>query len=220
MYSQLYTFLFFTSMITCMKTRGERLKERRLELDLKMREVAKDLNISISGVQNLEKGNVMPALDLGLKLARLYEKSVEWIISGHEGPNDKIPVVGNTQAGPDNNWLDNIYPENWSYEYISFPSNGRRIYALKVVGDSMSALYQEGDVVLVDADAQPVIGEDVVVRTTRDETMIKKLARIDNNQIYLDSTNDQFKRIIRNSDEITMMHTVIGSVKSFMVKHR
>lgn len=37
-----------------MKTRGERLKARRLEMKLTLREVAEAVDISIAGVQNLQ----------------------------------------------------------------------------------------------------------------------------------------------------------------------
>ncbi len=49
-----------------MKTRGERLKARRLEMKLTLREVAEAVDISIAGVQNLERGDVMPSLEIGI----------------------------------------------------------------------------------------------------------------------------------------------------------
>ncbi|XQL83032.1 helix-turn-helix domain-containing protein [Escherichia coli] len=55
-----------------MKTRGERLKARRLEMKLTLREVAEAVDISIAGVQNLERGDVMPSLEIGIALVSAY----------------------------------------------------------------------------------------------------------------------------------------------------
>ncbi|PAU40886.1 DNA-binding protein, partial [Klebsiella pneumoniae] len=56
-------------MIDRMKTRGERLKARRLELKMTLKQVAQSVGISLPGVQNLERGDVMPSLEIGLALA-------------------------------------------------------------------------------------------------------------------------------------------------------
>ncbi|WP_407261560.1 helix-turn-helix domain-containing protein [Klebsiella quasipneumoniae] len=53
-------------MIDRMKTRGERLKARRLELKMTLKQVAQSVGISLFGVQNLERGDVMPSLEIGL----------------------------------------------------------------------------------------------------------------------------------------------------------
>ncbi len=53
-------------MIDRMKTRGERLKARRLELKMTLKQVAQSVGISLPGVQNLERGDVMPSLEIGL----------------------------------------------------------------------------------------------------------------------------------------------------------
>lgn len=198
--------------------RGERLKKRRNELGLSMREVAAMLDISVSGVQNLEKDEVMPNLKLGMAISRAYKKSLEWIVDGVDNSEEKIPILGNTQAGPNAYW-ENIYQDNYSPEFIRMYSRGKKLYGLKVVGDSMNLLYPEGDVVIVDSNSEPILGEDIIVKFKSGEVMIKRLARFDNNNIYLDSLNDNFKRMVRSKSDIEFIHPVVGSVKSFMVEH-
>lgn len=198
--------------------RGERLKLRRKELNYTLRAAADKLGISTAGVQNLERDETMPNLELGLKIAELYKKSILWVLNGTEEAFDRIPVIGNTQAGPDKVWFDNLYPDNFSHEYVNLPAKGKHIYGLRVVGDSMKGVYAEGDIVLVDPDSPPIFGEDVIVKTEND-VMVKRLARIVDKKVYLDSSNTAFDRIIKNLEEIELMHPVIGSVKSFMVEH-
>lgn len=84
-----------------MKTRGERLKARRLEMKLTLREVAEAVDISIAGVQNLERGDVMPSLEIGIALAKCLRKPVHWVLYGTEYDPDRIPVIGTTESGPD-----------------------------------------------------------------------------------------------------------------------
>lgn len=199
--------------------RGERLKQRRIELGLTMRQAAEMLDVSVSGVQNLEKNEVMPNLKLGMAISHAYKKSLQWIVDGIDNIDDIIPILGNTQAGPAAYWENIDYPNNYSYEYIRMCSQGRRLYGLRVVGDSMNLLYPEGDIVIVDSKNEPILGEDIIIKFKSGEVMIKRLARFDNNNIYLDSLNDNFKRMVRPRDEIEFIHPVIGSVKSFMVEH-
>ncbi len=67
-------------MIDRMKTRGERLKARRLELKMTLKQVAQSVGISLPGVQNLERGDVMPSLEIGLAPAKCLRKPVQWIL--------------------------------------------------------------------------------------------------------------------------------------------
>lgn len=199
--------------------RGERLKKRRLELGLTMRQAAEMLDVSVSGVQNLEKDEVMPNLKLGIAISHAYKKSLQWIVDGVDNIEDKIPILGNTQAGPDVFWENLDYPNNYSHEYIKMSSKGRKLYGLRVMGDSMNVLYPEGDIVIVDSNSEPIIGEDVIIKFKTGEVMIKRLSRFDREHIYLDSLNDKFKRMVRLKSDIDFIHTVVGSVKSFMIEH-
>ncbi|WP_227537195.1 helix-turn-helix domain-containing protein [Klebsiella pneumoniae] len=91
-------------MIDRMKTRGERLKARRLELKMTLKQVAQSVGISLPGVQNLERGDVMPSLEIGLALAKCLRKPVQWILFGTESDPDRVPVIGTTESGPDSDW--------------------------------------------------------------------------------------------------------------------
>ena len=96
--------------------RGERLKQRRIELGFTMRQAAELLGLSVSGVQNLEKDEVMPNLKLGMAIGRIYNKSLQWIVDGVDVIEDKIPILGNTQAGPDAFWKKIDYHDNNFHE--------------------------------------------------------------------------------------------------------
>jgi len=193
--------------------RGERLRNRRLELGLTMRQAAKMLGISISGVQNLEKDEVMPNLRLGMTISNVYKKSLHWIVDGIESIDDKIPILGNTLTGPE------VHDEQGDYpiEYIKMSSTGKQLYGLRVIGNSINVLYPEGDIVIVDSNSEPVLGEDAIIKFKTGEIMIQRLSRFDRDYIYLDSLNDNLKRIVRLKNEIEFINTIVGTVKSFMI---
>ncbi|WP_228707166.1 helix-turn-helix domain-containing protein [Klebsiella pneumoniae] len=140
-------------MIDRMKTRGERLKARRLELKMTLKQVAQSVGISLPGVQNLERGDVMPSLEIGLALAKCLRKPVQWILFGTESDPDRVPVIGTTESGPDSDWQPGE-PAN-TERFLPFVSQRETVYAL-TVGNQVQHSYQPGDVVLVDSALTPV----------------------------------------------------------------
>ena len=113
-------------MIDRMKTRGERLKARRLELGMTLQQVAKSVDISLPGVQNLERGDVMPSLKIGLALAKCLRKPVQWILFGTESDPDRVPVIGTTESGPDSDWQPGE-PAN-TERFLPFVSQRETVY--------------------------------------------------------------------------------------------
>ena len=202
-------------MINSMKTRGERLKARRLELKLTLKQVAEAVGISLPGVQNLERGDVMPSLEIGLSLAKCLRKPVQWILYGTESDPDRVPVIGTTESGPDSDWQPGE-PAN-TERFLPFVSQRNTVYAL-TVGNQVQRNYQPGDVILVDSSLTLVPGEDVLVCEKNGEITIQRLARFDEEHYYLDSANSQ--RVIHDKSDLQFVHQVVGTIKSFMVEGR
>ncbi|MFR0644290.1 helix-turn-helix domain-containing protein [Enterobacter hormaechei] len=202
-------------MIKGMKTRGERLKARRLELKLTLKQVAEAVGISLPGVQNLERGDVMPSLEIGLSLAKCLRKPVQWILYGTESDPDRVPVIGTTESGQDRDWQPGE-PAN-TERFLPFVSQRSTVYAL-TVGNQIQRNYQPGDVILVDSSLTLVPGEDVLVCEKNGEITIQRLARFDDQHYYLDSANSQ--RVIHDKSDLQFVHQVVGTIKSFMVEGR
>lgn len=202
-------------MIDRMKTRGERLKARRLELGMTLQQVAKSVDISLPGVQNLERGDVMPSLKIGLALAKCLRKPVQWILFGTESDPDRVPVIGTTESGPDSDWHPGE-PAN-TERFLPFVSQRETVYAL-TVGNQVQHNYQPGDVVLVDSALTPVPGEDVLVCDKDGKISIQRLARFDDERYYLDGANSQ--RVIHEKSDLQFVHQIVGTIKSFMIEGR
>lgn len=198
---------------------GEWIKARRLELNKTTRELGALIGTTGSAVSNIENHGVIPNLGVAYKLAAALDRPTDWVLTGRfDNNSSKIPIVGNTQAGPDKEW--NEIDLGGCYEYVNFPIQSNKYYALKVVGDSMSPRVLEGEVVIVDPISVPQTGEDVVVKMLDGETMIKTLASIRDNQVFLDSTNSSYKRIIKDKKDLLYMHAVVAVARSVMIGHK
>jgi transcriptional regulator with XRE-family HTH domain len=203
-----------------MKTRGERLRARRLELGLTLREVSDYVDISIPGVQNLERTNsdgtsVMPSLLIGAALAKCYKKSVEWILTG-EDIDPRVPVTGTTNTGPQKRDEGKDFDKYLPLSCIHRDTGS--VYALTISSlVSENAGYQVGDYLLLDSAMEPISGEDVLVMRVGGDIAVLRLSRIDEDgRFYFDFPGQP--RVIIEKNEIEFLHQIIGTIKSFAVE--
>lgn len=202
-------------MISVMK-KGEWIKIRRNELGKTTRELGASIGTTGSAVSNIENHGVIPNLAVAYKLAAALGRPTDWILTGQYSETaSRIPIIGDTQTGPEREWSEGGI--GGCSEYVNFPAQSNKYYALRVIGDSMCPRVLEGEVVIIDPYISPQTGEDVVIKMRDGETMIKTLASIREGQIFLDSTNASYKRIIKNKQDILYMHLVVAVARSVMV---
>lgn len=119
-----------------------------------------------------------------------------------------IPVVGNTQGGPAKHWLETGHPAGFGDEYVDMISKDANAYALYVRGSSMSPRFREGDVILVEPSSTAEAGDEVVVRTTDGQVMVKTLVSNRNDQVILSSISQDHDRIVLRFSQIEFIHAV------------
>lgn len=208
-----------------MKKRGDWLKARREELKkinktkFSIRALASRVGVSYAGLSHLENTDAMPSLDLGVKLAKELDRSIEWVLTGINTESRKgIPVIGSTTTGPDMEWFKDGYEQNEIIEFVDLSIPNRNLYGL-TVSDNEIPYYRVGEVLVIDPDMEPVTGEDVLVITADGkDSGVKILASQRAGKVYLDSPREQSQRIIRDLDEIIVMHPIIFAAKSVAVK--
>ncbi len=103
-----------------------------------------------------------------------------------------IPLLGLARAGTGGFFDDGGFPVGQGWDEVDFPAPARdsqSVYALEVQGDSMLPLYRDGDVLIVEANAETRKGDRVVVKTHEGEVMAKVLVRRTSRQIELMSIN-------------------------------
>ncbi|ECA8972952.1 XRE family transcriptional regulator [Salmonella enterica subsp. enterica serovar Omuna] len=193
--------------------RAERLRERRLALKLTMREVSEVIGLTIAGVQNLERVGGIPGLDVGLKLARLYQRPVQWIVDGTGITTSAVPIAGTTDTGPEAGWNTPDYePERG---WVPLRSAAVIMFALKITNSNSSSRYVPGDVLLLNAERSPANGNDVFIATDA-RFIFGRLVRISDQEVIVDEL-DSAKRHAIDAAEVSGVWEIIGSVNANFV---
>ena len=142
----------------------DRLKEALAIRKMSAAELARLSNVNEGAISQYKKGAYKATQENLDRLAKTLNVSIAWLM-GADVPMEKeikyssptvtddvvaFPVIGEIAAG-----YDQIAVENWSGDTVEVPKSylkGRSVddfMVLKVHGDSMYPLYQEGDTVLI-----------------------------------------------------------------------
>ncbi|MDK9857592.1 XRE family transcriptional regulator [Staphylococcus equorum] len=139
-----------------------------------------------------------------------YEKSTLETL-----PVKKIPVVSQISAGLP------IYSEENLVDYIYFSkeklSDDKEEFGLKVSGDSMNKIFDEGDVVVIEKDSIVENGQLGVVMINGYNGTVKRI-RYNNDQIILipeSNNSNHYPQVYNKNDEVKIVGRVVASVKIF-----
>lgn len=223
------------SSVARMTTRGQRLRAARQAKGWTQGELAEASGVGQGVISKIERDAQGPT-SFTVPLARALGASVDYIDEGigdmfaaapkprveaEPGPDihlSTIPIVGDTQGGPDKYYIEYGYPTGYGDEVVDTPAKNPHTYGLRVRGSSMHPRMREGDVVTLDPEEQAMVGFDVVVRTADGEVMVKTLAYDHADEVALDSLTEP-RRVVRK-DQIEMMHVVVGIHPPYWVKKR
>lgn len=218
-----------TGTIQVMTTWRDRARQRMRDLNLTQADLLQPMGVTSRGaIGHYLSGRREPSIEQLSKLAKALNCSVEWLVSGEEpelvevpAPDlHEIPIVGTTQAGPDAHWEELGYPVGYGDEYVAMPRPDENTYALRVRGESMGQRIREGEAVVVSPRIEALPGDDVVVRTTDGQVMVKELVYARDSELLLHSIGTGFDRILLSAKDIEFVHTVVGIVPASRIKHR
>lgn len=185
-------------------TVGERIKSRRTELGLSADEVATALNKNRATVYRYESEDIEKLPTTVLEpLAKVLRTTPAYLM-GWENEENKmpsnaypvsssdfaqVPILRNVAAGLACHCDDNII----GYELVdkSILCTGEDYVYLRVKGDSMSPMLQEGDLVLVKCVSSVDSGSYAVVIVDGEDGLVKKVV-YDNSSITLISENPYY----------------------------
>lgn len=183
-----------------METLAQRVKTRRELLKLTQAQLAELSGIKQSDISKIENGQTHQPSRMA-ELARALRCDAYWLATGEgqpelpathplfvaEGWTDYQPVrpgkfnfvwvVGQGAGGnlPERMWTDGDYPVGATDEYAEVVSTDPHAFIVKVVGSSMIPKFTPGDYALVEPGTEPDIEDDVLVRLTNGQTMLKRL---------------------------------------------
>ncbi|MDK9870039.1 LexA family protein [Staphylococcus equorum] len=199
---------------------GKRIKELRKQKKLTQTDLSKltgykqnTISSHENGTRGLDELDIMNYCEaLGVTPTDLFQKEQPQI---ETLPVKKIPVVSQISAGLP------IYSEENLIDYIYFSkeklSDDKEEFGLKVSGDSMNKVFDEGDVVVIEKDSIVENGQLGVVMINGYNGTVKRI-RYNNDQIILipESNNpNHYPQVYNKNDEVKIVGRVVASVKTF-----
>lgn len=160
------------------KRRGQRIRDRRKALGMDINDLAKKLGVSQPAVSQWEIGITAPGRQKLTRLADVLNVPVASLIADDDDPVPNvgqpiatqfgalpidIPVHGVAVGGSDGDFRFN----GQVVDYVRRPpgvANLRSVYALWVLGDSMSPWNKNGDLIYVTPARPPATGDYVVIQ--------------------------------------------------------
>ena len=196
----------------------ENLKKIRKAKGLTQKELAKLSDLSEAQISLIESGKRFPSYEALLKLAEALDcESADLLSTGQNIPSItpkfvNFPVIGEVAAG-----YDHYADEDWTEGNIDIPESwlkGRPqsdYFVLRVSGDSMYPVYQDGDLVLVlKQSTMNHSGEIGVVRYADDKATLKRVEYVMGEDcMKLSPVNPQFPPIMIR-DEALEHCSVLG----------
>ena len=199
------------------------IKSRRKELNLTLEQVGDLVGVGKSTVRKWETGDIENMKrDKIVKLAKALRVSPSYIMGIDEEqpqletlPVKKIPVVSKISAGLP------IYSEENLIDYIYFATNklnsDKEEFGLKVSGDSMDKIFQDGDIVVVEKDSVVENGQLGVVMVNGYNATVKRIRYNGDQIILIPESNNQshYPQVYGKNDEVKVVGRVVASQKLF-----
>lgn len=199
------------------------IKNRRKELNLTLEQVGDLVGVGKSTVRKWETGDIENMKrDKIVKLAKALRVSPSYIMGIEEEqpqietlPVKKIPVVSKISAGLP------IYSEENLIDYIYFATNklnsDKEEFGLKVSGDSMDKIFQDGDIVVVEKDSIVENGQLGVVMINGYNATVKRIRYKGDQVILIPESNNtnHYPQVYDKDDEVKIIGRVVASQKLF-----
>lgn len=190
-------------------------------------DVCRDLDIPYTTFAEWYNGNIYPRIDKIQMLANYFDIKKSDLVEDKDKLYNqlknigtmyisntemvKIPVLGVVKAGYDylaqENWIGTIDVEK------NIVNDGSEYFALKVVGDSMSPILIQDDIVVIKKQNDFENGDIVVAIVNGNEATIKKGKKTDSS-ITLQPLNTAYDPLVFTYDEVKSIPvTIVGIVK-------
>lgn len=141
---------------------GEKLRNRRIELEMTLEDVGNIVGVSKSTVMKWETGSIENMKrDKIVLVSKALNVSPLWIMGLEDDEyNDSvlIPVYGSIPAGVPLEAIEDI--QGYEDIPVEWLKGDRKYIALKVIGDSMYPKYLEGDTVIIRVQKDCETGQD------------------------------------------------------------
>lgn len=191
------------------------------ENNIDRKKLSNDLKVKYTTLSDWINAKTYPRIDKIELLADYFNVTKADLVEDKEKqvletlPVKKIPVVSKISAGLP------IYSEENLVDYIYFATNklnsDKEEFGLKVSGDSMDKIFQDGDIVVVEKDSVVENGQLGVVMINGYNATVKRI-RYNGDQVILipESNNtNHYPQVYGKDDEVKIIGRVVASQKLF-----
>lgn len=208
--------------------RSDRIRTKRKEKGFTQQKLGDLVGVTKTTVSQWEKGDYSPSGENLYNLAKAFEVSAEWLLSGKGDPDfnnvapaplagRNIPVLSYVQAG---NWHahEDYRGADGDYEYVTADvEDDCRAFAVWIQGSSMTPEFNEGDLIIVDPDVIPLPGDFVVAKNGGEECTFKKYRP----RGYKEDGSEVFELVPLNEDYPTLRSEISPiRIIGTMIEHR
>ena len=200
-----------------------RLRRRRLQLELRKRELAAQVGVSLTTIQQYDNGQ-MPKGEYAVRLSEALRCSLDWLLAGKgdadggildtsEARLDMVPMVearlsagtGSFETGGE---ILRHYAFRW--DFLHRKGNPARMALLRVSGDSMQPRILHNDVVLIDqSQSEPVPGRIYAVGV--EDMVYLKIVNAMPGRLILSSVNPDYAPIeVGVGEQLADLVRIIG----------
>ncbi len=194
-------------------------------------QLARDLDISYQAVKKVLDGGAFNK-DNNIAAAKRLGVHSDWLAAGKEprvllpavadrraiyevkSPFPGLPVVGTAKLGDNGHFSELEYPVGHGDGVVDWPSRDPNAYAIRCKGDSMKPRIKHGEYVVVEPNRPVTPGDEVLVKAKDGRVIVKQLAYIRDEMVYLDSVNEAFPRLSIEQENIEVLHYVAGIARS------
>ena len=188
------------------------LRQLRKEHGYTLKQIGDLMGVSDAAVSQWESGKREASYEVQLKLAELFDVSVDFLLRGavgNERPVPKqvmIPVLGRVSAGTGVTVEEDII----GYEAEDAKYGDGEYFFLQVSGDSMSPKIDDGDLVLVHRQTSVDSGTVGVFSVDGEDGFVKKV-EYDTEYIHLISFNPYYPPMVFEGPDVLRVY-VLGKV--------
>lgn len=160
-----------------------RIKKMREEFGYTQQDLANRLNGSKSVIGLYESETRKPSLEILIKLSEIFNCSIDYLLCKTDIRNTtismyKIPILNTIKANYD--WLskENVIGYVTDKRTIkNYEKNINEYFALKVTGESMLPLLDDGDIVIFHKQDNIETGQTAIIIIEDDEAIIRKIIK-------------------------------------------
>ena len=215
---------------------AKRLYQLRSQKALTQIELGDRLGLSGVSIANYEAGRRMPSYDVLIAVASLFNVSVDYLVGRVDTPYDnstdltsivrlspdskekaiRVPTLGYIRGGEPMVTDDNFL----GYEEMVVPSttSADDFIGLKVEGDSMMPLINEGSIVIIKLQPTCEMNDVCAVRVNGEAVTVKRVKRLPDG-LYLIPENSAYSPKFFTADEVTNLPVeIIGKVIEIRTK--